>query len=82
MKNLLFLIMLWVLGMHNLYADDVQFTTNAPDVVVNGEQFRIAFTINSSNAKDFRAPSISDFDVLMGPKIGRASCRERVSSPV
>ena len=67
MKNLLFLIMLWVLGMHNLYADDVQFTTNAPDVVVNGEQFRIAFTINSSNAKDFRAPSISDFDVLMGP---------------
>ena len=67
-------------------ADKVGITADAPDVVVSGDEFRISFTINSSKAKNFSAPAMDGFDVLMGPspipKIGRASCRERVSSPV
>ena len=48
-------------------ADKVGITADAPDVVVSGDEFRISFTINSSKAKNFSAPAMDGFDVLMGP---------------
>ena len=67
MKKIVSLIMLWVVSIGMLYADNVEFTANAPDVVISGEQFRLTFTVNTMKVKDFRAPSITDFEVLMGP---------------
>ena len=49
------------------WADGVSFTANAPEVVVSGDQFRLSFTISSKKVRDFRAPNIKDFEVLMGP---------------
>ena len=54
-------------------AEQVRLTADAPDVVVSGDQFRLVFTVNSQDIKDFRAPSISGFDVLMGPTSSRQS---------
>ena len=52
----------------NVWAEDeVTFTASAPDAVAVGDQFRLSYTINTRNVKDFRAPSIQGFDVLMGP---------------
>ena len=62
MKKIVSLIMLWVVSIGMLYADNVEFTANAPDVVISGEQFRLTFTVNTMKVKDFRAPSITDFD--------------------
>lgn len=67
MKKIVFLVMLWMVSIGTTWADNVEFTTHAPDVVVNGEQFRLTFTVNTMNVKEFRAPSITNFDVLMGP---------------
>lgn len=67
MKKSIFLIALWIIGVRILYANNIEFITNAPDVVVCGEQFRLTFSVNSMSIKDFRAPSITNFDVLMGP---------------
>ena len=81
MKNLFFLVVLWIVSI-NTYADDIQFTTNAPDAVVNGEQFKISFTVNSTNVRDFRAPSITDFEVLMGPSRSQQSSTQIINGNV
>ena len=48
-------------------ADEVTFTADAPNAVVMGETFRLSYTINTHNAKNFRVGEITDFDLLMGP---------------
>jgi hypothetical protein len=51
-----------------LFADNkVTFTASAPDAVVVGDQFRLSYTVSTQKVKDFRAPSIKGFEVLMGP---------------
>lgn len=69
MRKLLFMCIaiLALLGSGVYASDDVTFTSSAPDVVVVGDQFRLTYTINTQKVRDFRAPSIKGFDVLMGP---------------
>ena len=66
MRKLIFLFTLLLTGL-NVYADEVSFTASAPDAVVSGEQFRLTYTINTQNVREFRAPAMKGFDVLMGP---------------
>ena len=61
---LFFILISTVIG---AWADGVSFIANAPEVVVSGDQFRLSFTISSKKVRDFRAPNIKDFEVLMGP---------------
>ena len=62
---LFFILISTVLG---AWADDkITFTANAPEVVVSGDQFRLSFTVNTKKVRDFRAPNIKNFEVLMGP---------------
>lgn len=62
---LFFILIVTVVG---AWADDnITFTANAPEVVVSGDQFRLSFTVNTQKVRDFRAPNIKDFEVLMGP---------------
>lgn len=61
------ILFIWLLGGIYAWADNINFTADAPEVVVNGDQFRLTYTINTQKIKDFRAPTIRDFDVLMGP---------------
>jgi hypothetical protein len=62
---LFFILISTVIG---AWADDkITFTANAPEVVVSGDQFRLSYTVNTKKVRDFRAPSIKDFEVLMGP---------------
>lgn len=54
-------------GLQSAAGNEVNFVAAAPDVVVSGDQFRLTFTVNTQKVKDFRAPSIKGFEVLMGP---------------
>ena len=68
MRKIVFLWMALFATMLNVWADDeVTFTASAPDAVAVGDQFRLSYIVNTRNVKDFRAPSIQGFDVLMGP---------------
>lgn len=68
MRKLIFLLIALVTVSTNVFADSkVSFTASAPDVVVVGDQFRLSYTITTQKVRDFRAPSIKGFDVLMGP---------------
>lgn len=68
MRKLFFLFITLFIAVTKITADDkTSFVTNAPEVVANGDQFRLTFNVNTQNIREFRAPSIKDFDVLMGP---------------
>lgn len=47
--------------------EELKFTVQAPNAVVQGEQFRLVYSVNTQKVKDFRLGSIDDFDILMGP---------------
>lgn len=47
-------------------ADDVKLTASAPGTVVMGRPFQIKYTANAK-ISDFRAPAITNFDILAGP---------------
>ncbi len=48
-------------------SNDVKFTASAPNVITNGEQIKLSYVVTTSNAKDFQAPQIKDFEILHGP---------------
>lgn len=48
-------------------SSDVKFTASAPNIITNGEQIKLSYVVTTSNAKDFQAPQIKDFEVLAGP---------------
>lgn len=79
MRKLIFLFILLLSGA-NVFADNkVSFTASAPDVVVSGDQFRLTYTVTTQKVKDFRAPSIKDFDVLMGPTRSQQSSTQIIN---
>lgn len=60
-------------------ADQVSITPNAPDAVAVGDQFRLSFTINTQNVRDFRVGDIKDFEVLMGPSRSQQSSVQMIN---
>lgn len=60
-------------------ADQVTISANAPDAVAVGDQFRLSFTINTQNVRDFRVGEIKGFEVLMGPSRSQQSSVQMVN---
>ena len=81
MKRYLFLwIAFQLIGCAALWADDkLTFTASAPEAVVVGDQFRLSFTVNTQQVRDFKAPTIKGFEVLMGPRSSRQSSMEIIN---
>lgn len=73
MQKIIFLLFTILAAWQVKAADKVRFVAEAADVVVSGDQVRLVFTVNSQDIKDFRAPSIKGFDVLMGPSRSQQS---------
>ena len=73
MRKIIFLLFTILAAWQVKAADKGRFVAEAADVVVSGDQVRLVFTVNSQDIKDFRAPSIKGFDVLMGPSRSQQS---------
>lgn len=73
MRKIIFLLFTILAAWQVKAADNVRFVAEAADVVVSGDQVRLVFTVNSQDIKDFRAPSIKGFEVLMGPSRSQQS---------
>lgn len=73
MRKIIFLLFTILAAWQVKAADKVRFVAEAADVVVSGDQVRLVFTVNSQDIKDFRAPSIKGFDMLMGPSRSQQS---------
>jgi hypothetical protein len=66
MKRSLFLLTLMMMVAGCALAQDVEFKAQAPNVVRQGQQFRLTYTINSK-AENFQPPDMGPFSVLAGP---------------
>ena len=66
MKRSLFLLTLVMMVAGCASAQDVEFKAQAPNVVRQGQQFRLTYTINSK-ADNFQPPDMGHFSVLAGP---------------
>ncbi|HPF93411.1 MAG TPA: BatD family protein, partial [Tenuifilaceae bacterium] len=53
-------------------AQDVEFTASAPNVVAEGEQFRLVYKLNA-RPKSFDPPTLENFYVLAGPSTSSSS---------
>ena len=66
MRKIVFLWIALIAVSMNAFADGkVSFTASAPDAVAVGDQFRLSYTVTTQKVRDFRAPSMKGFDVLM-----------------
>ena len=82
MKKLIIILIALIAYSTQMLADKVSFTASAPDAVVVGDQFRLSYTVTTQKVKDFRAPSIKGFDVLMGPSRSQQSSTQIVNGNV
>lgn len=70
MRKLAFLFVLFLTVGVMSKAAEVTFKAVAPNAVVMGQQFRLAYTVNAeAKASDLRIPELADFEVLMGPSV-------------
>lgn len=61
------IVSLWLCCLAAGVRADVQIKASAPDVVEEGEQFRLSFTVNTEDVKNFSLPAPKGFSVDMGP---------------
>lgn len=62
-------------------AQDVSFTASAKNSVVQGETFRVIFSLNTQGDK-FRAPDFKGFDVVSGPNPSTNSSYSMINGKV
>ncbi len=81
-KFLLISAICFIAGVLNANADDVRFTASAPGAVVQGQQFRLSYTLTNADGSDLRIPELPDFDVLMGPSTSQSSRTQIINGTV
>lgn len=64
MKNIFAILSILIIS--NLHAQDVNFEATGPGAVSLNDRFYLKYTINTNGA-NFRAPNLSDFNILSGP---------------
>lgn len=81
MKKSILLLFVTLLATSLYAAGKYKLTAEAPRTVVQGDQFRITFTVNTSdNVKDFRGISnIDGLNVIFGPSTSRSSSMQIVN---
>lgn len=80
MRKIIFLWIVLTAVCATVFADEkVSFTASAPDAVAVGDQFRLSYTVTTQKVRDFRAPSIKGFEVLMGPSRSQQSSVQRIN---
>lgn len=82
MRKYIFLILMISASLQMFAKEEVTLRASAPEVVVNGDQFRLTYTVNSQDVKDFLAPQAKGFDVLMGPSRSQQSNTQIINGKV
>ncbi len=81
MKKNIALILFLLCGVQLQASQNHTITAEAPKTVVKGDQFRVTFTVNTSeNVKDFRGFStLQGFNVIFGPSTSRSSSTQIIN---
>ncbi|MFH2094410.1 MAG: BatD family protein, partial [Bacteroidota bacterium] len=81
MRNVIFILIIGLVFILNAFPQDVRFTAKAKSAVAEGDQFRLVYEVNASGS-GFRAPDLSDFNVLMGPSSQQSSSIQIINGQV
>ena len=82
MKKILFTIILFMATLATAFADEITFTTSAPNAVVVNQRFRLKYTINRRNVREPLVPAIENFNVLAGPYRSEQSSTQIINGEV
>ncbi len=82
MKKVLFTIILFTATLATVFADEITFTTSAPNAVVVNQRFRLKYTINRRNVREPLVPAIENFNVLAGPYRSEQSSTQIINGEV
>ena len=82
MKKVLFTIILFMVTLATAFADEITFTTSAPNAVVVNQRFRLKYTINRRNVREPLVPAIENFNVLAGPYRSEQSSTQIINGEV
>jgi len=83
MQKQFLLFIIFILAAGYIYAQEVTFKANAPAAVVNGETFRLVYTLNNANGEDIKAASsIKGFEIIYGPAISSSQSTQVINGKV
>lgn len=82
MKRVVLLVLIALSMVVVKAAPEVSFTAQAPKAVVIGDNFRLTYTVNVSNAKKMRLPSVDGFQILAGPSTSTRSSTSFINGKV
>ena len=80
-KSIATLFLLFIATM-TVFADNVKFTANAPKSVVVNQQFRLTYTVNSSEVTEPTIPDIDGFTILVGPSRSSQTSMQSINGRV
>lgn len=66
------LVLLFLSSCVNIFAQDVEFSVSAPNVVAVGEQFRVVYKLNA-RPQELNPPAFDNFYILAGPSTSTSS---------
>lgn len=83
MKKYWFLLVLLLISVTKIYADDVTFVVNAPKSVVRGAQFQLQYILRGASGTDIQvSEDIRGFDVLYGPSVSQVYSSSNINGKV
>lgn len=75
------LLILSVLSISKVFAQDIEFKATAPNAVVQGQKFQLVYSVNGEG-EDLRVPDMSPFTILMGPTMSQRSSIQIINGKV
>ncbi|PXV58476.1 oxygen tolerance protein BatD [Dysgonomonas alginatilytica] len=83
MKEYCCILILLLIGITNVHAQDVSFILNAPTSVVKGAQFQLQYILRGGSGADIDIPEdIKGFDVLYGPSVSEVYSSSNINNKV
>lgn len=83
MKKYWFLLVLLLISISNVSADDITFVISAPANTVKGAQFQLQYVLRGGEGQNIEVPdNIKGFDVLFGPSVSQMYSSSNINGKV
>ncbi|MDR0939190.1 MAG: BatD family protein [Mediterranea sp.] len=79
MRRLYVVLTAWIACVGMALADNVTFVATAPQTVVVGDQFRLLYTVNTREVKEFKEPVIKGIDLVFGPSRSEQNIEQNIN---
>lgn len=83
MRKYWFLLILLLISVTNLHADDITFVISAPEATVKGAQIQLKYILRGGEASDIQIPDeIKGFDIIYGPSVTQSYSSRNMNGKV